>query len=141
MRAPLVPKPLAHSLDDLLPGASHREPLLAGDAKSGSALERVVVDNQTFVVKHLHPDDDFTMRGFGDLGCRPVEVWASGLLDVVPKCIDHAVVGAVRGVGRNGWGAALLLRDVGPHLIPEGDDRVPLAAHRQLIDHLAALAG
>ena len=140
MRAPLVPRPLAPSLDELVAGASRREPLVAGDAKSGAALERVEILGQTFVVKHLHPDDDFTMRGFGDLCCRPVEVWTCGLLDAMPTCIDHAVVGAARGFGRNRWGAALLLRDVGPHLIPEGDDPVPLAVHRQLIDHLAELA-
>ena len=81
-----------------------------------------MIDGERFVLKHLHPDDDWTMRGFGDLGCRPVEVWTSGLLDAVPPTIDHAVVGAAAGLGRNGWGGALLLRDVSEHLVPEGDD-------------------
>lgn len=140
MRAPLVPQSPAPSVDVLLAGASHRRPLVADDSKSGAALERMEIDGRPFVLKHLHPDDDFTMRGFGDLGCRPVEVWTSGLLDAVPPCIDHAVVGAARGLGRHGWGAALLLRDVSDHLIPEGDAPVPLEVHRQLIDHLAELA-
>ena len=52
-------------------------------------------------------------------------MWASGLVRRLPRqSIDHAVVGAARGFGRNGWGAALLMRDVGPHLVPEGDDPV-----------------
>ena len=56
--------------------------------------ERVVIDGERFVLKQVHPDVDWTMRGFGDLGCRPVEVWTSGVLDAVPATIDHAVVGA-----------------------------------------------
>jgi hypothetical protein len=127
-------------VDELIYGATDRRPLVAGDAKSGARLERVVIDGERFVLKHLHPDDDWTMRGFGDLGCRPVEVWSSGLLDALPSVIDHAVVGAARGFGRNGWGAVLLLRDVGPHLVPEGTAPVPLDTHRQLLDHLAELA-
>jgi hypothetical protein len=128
------------SLDELLAGAVDRTPLAAGDSKSGASLERVVIGGERFVVKHLHPDRDWTMRGFGDLGCRPMVVWTSGLLDAVPASIDHAVVGAAHGLGRNGWGAALLLRDVGAHLIPEGDDRVPFEHHRQLLHHLAELS-
>ena len=92
------------------------------------------------MLKHLHPDADWTMRGFGDLGCRPVLVWTMGLLDAVPPTIDHAVVGAAAGLGRHGWGGALLLRDVGEHLVPEGDDPLSLEDHRQLLDHLADLS-
>jgi len=69
-----------------------------------------------------------------------VEVWTSGILDAVPPAIDHAVVGAAHGLGRNGWGGALLLRDVGEHLVPPGDELLPLEHHRQLLDHLAELS-
>ncbi len=121
-------------------GATHREPLGGTDGKSGSVLERVVVDGESLVLKQLHVDHDWTMRHFGDIVCRPVLVWTSGLLDAIPATIDHAVVGAAAGLGRHGWGGALLLRDVGPHLFPEGDDAVPLDHHRQLLDHLAELS-
>ncbi len=63
-----------------------------------------------------------------------------GLVRRVPRSIDHAVVGAARGFGRNGWGAALLMRDVGPHLVPEGDDPVPGEQHAAFVDHLADLS-
>jgi len=136
----LAPRDAATSVDELVAGATERAPLGGTDGKSGSSLERVVIDGERFVLKHLHPDDDWTMRGFGDLGCRPVEVWTSGLLDAVPPTIDHAVIGAAAGLGRNGWGGALLLRDVGEHLVPEGDTPISLDDHRQLLDHLADLS-
>lgn len=136
----LVPRSPAASVDELVAGARERTPLGGTDGKSGSQLERVVIDGERFVLKHLHPDADWTMRGFGDLGCRPVEVWTSGLLDAVPPTIDHAVVGAASGLGRNGWGGALLLRDVSEHLVPEGDAPVSMEDHRQLLDHLADLS-
>jgi hypothetical protein len=136
----LVPRVPAESVDELLEGASERWPLPGTDGKSGATLEGVMIRGDRFVVKHLHPDGDWTMRGFGDLQCRPVAVWTTGILDALPACIDHAVVGAAAGLGRNGWGGALLLRDVSNHLVPEGDDLLTLEVHRQLLDHLAVLA-
>ncbi len=139
-RARLTPRPAASSVDELIAGATERAPLGGTDGKSGALLERVVIDGEPFVLKHLHVDDDWTMRGFGDLCCRPVRLWTSGILDALPPSIDHAVVGAATGLGRNGWGAALLMHDVSPHLVPEGDDPIPLEQHRQLLDHLAELS-
>ena len=136
----LVPREAAQSIDELIAGATDRQPLGGTDGKSGSLLERVTIHGERFVLKHLHPDADWTMRGFGDLGCRPVQVWTTGLLDAVPPSIDHAVVGAASGLGRNGWGGALLLHDVGAHLVPEGDDVISLEDHRQLLDHLADMS-
>jgi hypothetical protein len=136
----LVPRVSVSSIDELIVGATERTPLDASDAKSGSSLERVVIDGERFVLKQLHVDGDWTMRGFGDLACRPVEVWTSGLLDAVPPTIDHAVVGAASGLGRNGWGGALLLHDVSDHLVPPGDAVLPLEDHHQLLDHMADLA-
>jgi hypothetical protein len=140
MATRLRPREAATSIDELIAGATERGPLGGTDGKSGSSLERVVIGGERFVLKHLHPDGDWTMRGFGDLGCRPVEVWTSGLLDAVPPSIDHAVVGAAAGLGRNGWGGALLLRDVSEHLVPEGDAPLSLEDHRQLLDHLVDLS-
>jgi hypothetical protein len=136
----LTPREPVGSIEELVAGATERRPLGGTDGKSGSLLERVVIDGEPFVLKQMHPDRDWTMRGFGDLWCRPVQLWTCGLLDAMPDAIDHAVVGAATGLGRHGWGGALLLRDVSQHLIPEGDEPISLEAHRQLLDHLAALS-
>jgi phosphotransferase family enzyme len=136
----LIGREAATSVDELVAGATSREPVTGTDGKSGATLERVVLDGERFVLKRLHVDHDWTMRGFGDLGCRPLRVWTTGLLDALPPTIDHAVVGAAAGLGRHGWGAALLLHDVGEHLVPEGDGAIPLEQHRRFLDHLADLS-
>jgi hypothetical protein len=131
--------PVAASLDELLAGATQRRPLLTADSKSGAHFERVVIGGERYVVKHMHVDDDWIMRATGDLRCRPLVVWQSALLDRLPGCIDHGIVGAAVGEGRNGWGAALLMRDLSPWLVPEGDDPIPLDRHLRFLDHMAAL--
>jgi hypothetical protein len=141
-------RPVAASLEELLAAASApgcgvspwtREPLRRSDAKSEVAFERVVVGGERYVLKHLHCDGDWIARATGDLTCRPLQVWRLGVLDALPDCFDHAVVGAAAGLGRHGWGAALLLRDVTDWLVPEGDIPLPLTQHRRFLDHMAAL--
>lgn len=129
---------MAGSLVELLGGAEQREAFLHGDSKSGSAFERVVVHGEPRIVKYVHPDDDWTMRFFGE-GCRPLEVWRSGLMDACPERIDHTVVAAAGGLGRDGLGAALVMRDVGPHLVPEGDAPLSVDLNRSLVTDMAAL--
>jgi hypothetical protein len=136
----LAPQPVAGSIEDLVAGATDRRPFRNADGKSGSRFERLVIDGAPHVLKVMHVDDDWIARSLGDLGCLQVTMWASGLYDAFPPTIDHAVVGAARGFGRNGWGAALLLRDVGAHLVPEGDDVVPADQHVAFVDHLADLS-
>jgi hypothetical protein len=135
----LVERPVASSVEELIEGATDRLAMATADSKSGARFERVVIGGQPHVVKYLHVDDDWIMRSTGDLGCRPLTVWRCGLLDRIPDCIDHAVVGAAAGLGRNGWGVALLMRDVSPWLVPEGDRPVPLDQHVGFLAHMAAL--
>jgi hypothetical protein len=123
------------SLDELLEGASTREPLVHGDAKSGARFERVRIGGRDYVLKHVRRDDDWIMRATGDLAYRTVRVWSSGLLDSVPECIDHTVAGAAI----TDDGAALLMRDVSQWLVPEGDLPIPLDQHLRFLDHMAAL--
>ena len=59
-------------------------------------------------------------------------------MDVAATAIDHATLGAAPW-GRNGWGVALLMRDVSGELVPVGDDAVPEAQHVGLLDALASL--
>jgi hypothetical protein len=132
-------RPVASTVEELLAGATERKAMLSADSKSGARFERVRIDGEPHVVKYLHVDDDWIMRSTGDVACRPVTVWRAGILDQVPSCLDHAVVGAAVGLGRNGWGAALLMRDMSPWLVPEGDDPVPLDQHLRFLEHMATL--
>ena len=138
--ATLRPRPLAASVDELLGGARERSAFRSSDAKSGSGFARVVIDDEPYVLKTMHVDDDWIARSLGDVGCRQVRVWASGLLDALPPAIDHTIVGAATGLGRNGWGGALLMRDVGPWLTPPGDTPVSPAQHAAFLDHMAQIA-
>jgi hypothetical protein len=136
----LCRRPVADSVAELVAGATDRRPFHNADGKSGSGFERLTIDGQPHVLKLMHVDDDWIARAVGDLTCRPVTVWEAGVLDALPPSIDAAVVGAARGLGRNGWGAALLMRDVGDHLVPEGDAPVPAAQHAAFVDHMAELS-
>ncbi len=139
----LVPRPVYESVAEMLDGCNARgapQPFRPADARSGSHFERVVVNGQPCVVKHVHLDDDFTMRVSGDLGCRPLRVWEAGMMDVAADVVDHAVLAAARNDGRNGWGAALLMRDATSELVPVGDDPLPESQHLGFLDHLAVMS-
>ena len=114
------------------------EPLSA-DGKSGAHMERVVVDRQSYVLKYLHPADDWLMRATGDDHYRPLTLWRHGWMDRLPDCIDHAVVGAAWEERPDGPAGVLVMRDVGASLIPDGDVRIPLGQHLDLIDHMARM--
>jgi len=134
-----IPRPVAASLEELLDGATAREPFLHSDSKSGVGFERVVVGGEPHILKHVHIDHDWTMRFFGETTCIPVDVWRHGLMDVLDDRIDHATVAVAAGLGRDGLGGALLMRDVGPAMVPAGDEPLPLQHHLQLLDDLAGL--
>lgn len=137
----LAPRPVAASLDELLDGAVRREPFLTSDSKSGSPFERITMgDGSTRILKHVHIDHDWTMRFNGDVGCNPARVWAAGLMDVASDRIDHGVVGVAAGLGRNGWGAAILMRDMSDEMVPPGDGMLTMAQHGAFIDDMALLA-
>ncbi|CAN5522729.1 hypothetical protein BH18ACT1_BH18ACT1_10430 [soil metagenome] len=105
-------RPVAASVDELLADASCRQPFSTSDSKSGSTFERVVIGGEAHIVKHVHVDDDWTMRFNGDVGCHPLQVWEAGLMDLAPAHVEHGVVGVACGLGRNGWGASILMRDL-----------------------------
>ena len=136
----LTPRPVLSSVEELLADATSRTPFLHSDSKSGSGFERVEIKGEPHIVKYVHIDDDWTMRFCGDVGCKPLQVWASGLMDVLPEHIEHGVVAVAGGLGRNGWGAALLMRDLSDALVPAGDEPLPLEQHLGHLDTMAALA-
>jgi phosphotransferase family enzyme len=134
----LVARPVADSLEELLEGAP-RQSFVPDDARSPAGFERAEIDGERCIIKYVHPDFDFTMRVTGDLGCRPRRVWESGLMDLAPATIDHATLGVARW-GRNGWGAALLMRDVSDELPVVGDEPIAEELHAAFLDAIAALA-
>ncbi|MEA3020770.1 MAG: hypothetical protein QOI47_2294 [Actinomycetota bacterium] len=135
----LTPRVVADSVDELLAGVQRREAFVPADSRSGTGFERVWIDDRPHVVKYLHLDDDFPMRSSGDVGCRPLRAYAAGLYDVVPDMIDHGIAGMAGGVGRNGWGAAILMRDLSAELVPIGDAPFGDAQHADFLDHLAGM--
>jgi hypothetical protein len=131
---------VAATVEELLAGAERRAPFVNPDGRSTAAFERVWIDGRPHIVKHVHLDHDFTMRVSGDIGFRTVRAWAAGLLDAAPELVDHAIVGASAGHGRNGWGSALLMRDVTDELLPAGHTRIDEATHATFLDHVAGFS-
>lgn len=127
--------PVAASVDELLAGATTRQPLEHGDAKSGARFERAVIDGEPFVVKYLWLDDDWTRRAVGDLGCKTLQLWRAGLLHRLPACINQPIVAVADEPDRRL--TTLLMCDVGPWLVPEGAAVIPLEQHLGFLDHMA----
>lgn len=130
---------VAPSVERLLGDDLVRVPLISEDGKSGAVVERVTIDGEQHVLKHLHLEQDWVMRATGDLVGRPLILWRSGWLDELPDGLDHTIVGAAWDGGSGDRGGAILMRDVGDRLVPEGDEQLPLAQHRAFLDHMAQL--
>jgi len=123
------------SIEALVAGASERTEFTHPDGKSEVPMERVVIDGERFILKHLDVRADWIMRTVGDLACLPIAVWRLGLLDALPDSIDPVMVGAAWD-GRKG---AILMHDVGQWLLPEGDGVIEQAQHERFLDHMAEL--
>ena len=126
-----MPDPLA----ELLAGATDRTGLAEVAGKSGASLERVVIDGQHYVLKHLDLAEDWTMRASGCLPGAPLVLWERGILARLPGCLNQPIVGAAREPG----GCALLMRDVTPWLVPVTDAPITLDQHTRFLRHMAAL--
>ncbi len=124
-----------HGLEDWLAAATTRETMLTPDGKSGAVLERLVVDGEAYVLKHIRAADDWIMRVTGDDGTWFLSLWTSGTLARLPPVIDTVVVDVFAQPG----GSAILMHDVGDWLVPGGDTPVDLGQHRRFVGHLAAL--
>ena len=133
-------RPVASSVEELLARAERREVFRPADARSAAPFERLWIGGEPHVVKYVHVDHDVAMRSAGDLAPIPLRVWASGLMDVAADVIDHAVTGVGAGYGRNGWGAAVLMRDVSADLVARCDRPIPEDQHLRFLDHLATLS-
>jgi hypothetical protein len=122
------------SAGEMLAGATWRAPMdKTDDSLSGSPFERVIIDGQSYVVKYVGRSVDWLARALGDDDCFVRTLWSHGLLDELPPEIDTTIE-AVAGEGDR---VALLLRDVGPHLVPSGP--VALEQHRRFLAHMAKM--
>jgi len=128
------------SVDDLLAEVSSREPFLTSDSKSGSRFERVRYQGDAMILKYVSVDDDWIMRGTGDLDCRAARFLSSPMAKRLPASIDHATVAVAPNVSSHGHrGAVLLLHDVATLLVTPGDTFIGLDRHSRFIDHMAEL--
>lgn len=128
---------VATSVDELLAGATDRRQL-EGPGKSGALLERVTIDGEAYVVKHLDRDGDWTLRAAGIPGSATVELWRRGVLAELPDCLNQPIVAVAHDPARPTV-SALLMHDVGRWLVPATDELVPLEQHERFLDHMAAL--
>lgn len=125
---------------ELLARASSRVVVNPEDGKSSSRFELVTIERQRYFLKRLSPATDWIMRVTGDHVHRPYLIWQAGIMDRTPACIDHTVIAMqIDGTGDDAE-LSMLMRDVGKHLVPEGDSVVPLTQHEHFIDHLAQLS-
>jgi len=122
-------------LADLLMGATERAGLDEAPGKSGASLERVVIDGQAYVLKHLDLGRDWTMRASGCLRGAPLVLWERGILARLPGCLNQPIVAAAP----ERRGCALLMHDVGRWLVPATDAPIPLAQHTRFLRHMAEL--
>lgn len=103
-------------------------------------FERVSIDGQGYFLKRCSRSGDWIMRVSGDRVQRPFVAWRAGVMDRVPACIDHTIVA----MEVNGEGDAaellMLMRDVGPYLVAEGDAVIGAGVHGGFIEHMAELA-
>jgi hypothetical protein len=130
------------SVTDLIAGATERTSLTEGAGKSGARLERVVINGQPYVLKHLDLAEDWTMRASGCLRGAPLLAWERGLLARLPACFNQPIVGVAPehgGAPLPSGGCALLMRDVTPWLVPVTDGPISLDQHLRFLRHMAAL--
>jgi hypothetical protein len=128
------------SVSELLTRATMREAVRPSDARAGAVYERLVVDGDRYFLKRLSPASDWIMRAIGDRVHRPYLVWESGLMERATACVDPAVTAmSLAGVG-DGAVLTIVMRDVGPFLIPPGDDLITPSQHAGFITAMADLS-
>jgi hypothetical protein len=128
------------TVESLLAGAEQREDWKTADSLSGSRFERVVIEGVPLVVKYSSLENDWIMRATGDLGGRQLRLLASPVLDTLPTCIDHTIVGCAPFTDPGGRrGVALLMRDASDALVPPGSEPIDMHQHRGFMQDMATM--
>ena len=124
----------------VLARATSVEDVRPSDARAGAEYRRVTADGRAYFLKRLSPATDWIMRVTGDHVHRPYLVWCAGIMDKAPGSIDHTVVAMeVTGTGEDAT-LSVLMRDIGPCLVPPGDAQISRAQHESFMTHMAELA-
>lgn len=105
------------------------------DARSGATFERFTDGGRRWFRKRLRPEHDWITRITGDRDVRTAKIWRAGVMRRAAAVVDHAVVDVSVVDGE----LAILMRDVGDRLVPEGDGVLDPVTHRGLLDGIAAL--
>jgi Phosphotransferase enzyme family len=120
----------------MLAGVTERVGFGEAPGKSGARLERVVIDGERYVLKHLDLAEDWTLRASGCLRGAPLVLWERGILARLPACFNQPIVGAAPAPS---GGCALLMRDVSAWLVPATDAPITPGQHALFLRHMAAL--
>ena len=129
-------------LGELLAAASEREVLDEAPGKSGARLERLMIDGERYVLKHMDLASDWTMRTTGCLRGAPFDLWERNILARLPACINQPIVAVARehpDRRRPSGGCSLLMRDVSQWLVPATDEPISVEQHQSFLRHMAAL--
>ena len=127
------------TLDELLAGATDRVEVRSSDAKSGAHFETLRIEGVPHFLKILSADADWIMRLTRNDSNWEYLVWSAGIYQQLPASIDHTIVGmALEGTGPAAR-LSILMRDVGPYLVPSGSAPLPPDHHLAFIDHMAEM--
>jgi hypothetical protein len=130
--------PVFATVDQMLAGATDRTAATkTSDSLSGSPFERVVIDGKSYLVKYVGQRVDWLARALDDRHCFVRQLWTHGVLAALPAEIDHTIEAVAD--DRPNERVALLLRDVGPWLVPSGSATIPMTQHRAFMRHMAVL--
>ncbi len=130
---------VADRLDQLLAGATVRQPFKVADSKSAASFERALIGGEWYVLKVMDGRRDWLAIASGDQEGRAVCLFEDGVYADLPPEIDPAVVGAARLDAEGGpFPCVLLMHDVTDVLVAE-DAPVDTDTHAAFLDAMAAL--
>ena len=118
-----------------------RSVMTSVDSATGVSLERLVLPGTLegavrYVVKRLRPRGDWIGRATNDARMREYRLAVGGIYRALPPGVATAVVGAVELAD---GGAALIMHDISPALVPPGDEPVSVEQMARSLRTLARL--
>ena len=132
----------ATNLTELVAAATEREVIAGAPGKSGARLERLVIDGQSYVLKHMDLASDWTIRASGSLRGAALTLWERGIFARLPDCLNQPIVAiavAEPDSSVPGDRYALLMRDVSPWLVAATDAPILVDQHRRFLTHMATM--